>query len=175
FEGHIREPPQISSPINQHSRDDVPEDIYRHMAEQDRLLKEAWTKVEAHDSLINQMNAALQVTVDHRPQHGSSHNHDVSGVIPDVMNRERRESHPMQSPPYKFYYLYNDGWHFPILQQVNFEDCGVATCWLIDKFCMGEESRGQDITQAFFDAVRVDTLYKFYNCRCEDTAECGYD
>nr|GEU77493.1 hypothetical protein [Tanacetum cinerariifolium] len=131
FEGHIREPPQILSPINQHSRDDVPEDIYRHMAKQDRLLKEAWTKVEAHDSLINQMNTALQgmqvgtmprpikgsvdvrehyglsdfsgfqntqVTVDPRPQHGSSHNHDVSEVIPDVMNQKMRESHPMQSP-----------------------------------------------------------------------------
>nr|GEX87509.1 hypothetical protein [Tanacetum cinerariifolium] len=60
FEGHIREPPQISSPINQRSRDDVPGDIYRHMAEQDRLLKEAWTKVDAHDSLINHMNASLQ-------------------------------------------------------------------------------------------------------------------
>ncbi|GJV81024.1 hypothetical protein Tco_1516894 [Tanacetum coccineum] len=29
FEGHYREPPRISSPVNQHSRDDVPEDIYR--------------------------------------------------------------------------------------------------------------------------------------------------
>ncbi|GJY92891.1 phospholipase-like protein, partial [Tanacetum coccineum] len=49
FDGHIREPPRIPPPVNQHSRDDVPEDIYRHMAEQDRLLKEAQSKVASHD------------------------------------------------------------------------------------------------------------------------------
>ncbi|GJX65717.1 hypothetical protein Tco_0300060 [Tanacetum coccineum] len=44
FEVHIREPPRIPSLVNQHSRDDVPEYIYRHMVEQDRLLKEAHAK-----------------------------------------------------------------------------------------------------------------------------------
>ncbi|GJX68209.1 hypothetical protein Tco_0303936 [Tanacetum coccineum] len=197
FEGRICEPPRIPSPVNQHSREDVLEDIYRHMAEQDRLLKEAQDKVDAHDSTINQMNVFLkgiqvgtmprpmkgptdvrehyglsdfsvfqnnqggptiftthpcnsffdgaqmtltypalfdqpmssrysssylttphimtpraqqgfvlwsstyQATFDPRPQYGSSHNHDVGGVILDVMNRERRESRPsifLQSP-----------------------------------------------------------------------------
>ncbi|GKA03049.1 retrovirus-related pol polyprotein from transposon TNT 1-94 [Tanacetum coccineum] len=49
FDGHIREPPRIPPHVNQHSRDNVPEDIYRHMAEQDRLLKEAQSKVASHD------------------------------------------------------------------------------------------------------------------------------
>nr|GEW52600.1 hypothetical protein [Tanacetum cinerariifolium] len=49
FEGHIRESPRIPSTVNQHSQDDVPEYIYRHMAEQDRLLKEVRAKVKAHD------------------------------------------------------------------------------------------------------------------------------
>nr|GEW36238.1 cysteine-rich receptor-like protein kinase [Tanacetum cinerariifolium] len=57
FDGHIREPPRILPHVNQHSRDDVPENIYRRMLEQDKLIKEQWDKIEAHDLMINQMNS----------------------------------------------------------------------------------------------------------------------
>ncbi|GJS78964.1 hypothetical protein Tco_0728845 [Tanacetum coccineum] len=191
FDGRIREPPRIPSRVHQHSRDEVPEDIYRHMREQDRSLKEAQSKVATHDVMLNQINVFLQgmntgtmpgpmkgpvevrkhyglsdfsvfqntqgfpqagpkmfmmqasnsffegaqmtptypttydqpmssrypstphiitpiaqqgfvswyssyqTKVDPRPQYGPSHNRDVGGVIPDVMNRERRETLPI--------------------------------------------------------------------------------
>nr|GEX54222.1 hypothetical protein [Tanacetum cinerariifolium] len=60
FDGVIREPPRIPSLVNQHSRDDVPEDIYQRMEEQDRLLKELHEKNDAHDKMFNQMNQFLQ-------------------------------------------------------------------------------------------------------------------
>nr|GEY03219.1 hypothetical protein [Tanacetum cinerariifolium] len=60
IDGHIREPPWIPPPINQHSHDDVPEYIYQHMVEQDKLLKEQRKKIQAHDLMINQMNEVLQ-------------------------------------------------------------------------------------------------------------------
>nr|GEW63236.1 zinc finger, CCHC-type [Tanacetum cinerariifolium] len=59
FDSRIDEPPRISSPINQHSRYHIPKDIYRHMWEQDRSLKETQSKVAAH-VLLNQI---LQVGV----------------------------------------------------------------------------------------------------------------
>nr|GEX42683.1 zinc finger, CCHC-type [Tanacetum cinerariifolium] len=55
FDSRIREPPQISSPINQHSRYHIPEDIYRHMWEQDRSLKETQSKVATHVVLLNKI------------------------------------------------------------------------------------------------------------------------
>nr|GEV53878.1 hypothetical protein [Tanacetum cinerariifolium] len=62
-----------------------------------------------------------------------------------------------------------------VYMSINAEENQVVTCWLIDKFCGDEEPRVQGDTQAFFDAVKVDMLYKFHNCRCEDTEDCGYD
>ncbi|GJW92075.1 hypothetical protein Tco_0169628 [Tanacetum coccineum] len=40
FDGRIREPPQIPSPVNLHSRDDPPVDINRRMGEQDKAVQE---------------------------------------------------------------------------------------------------------------------------------------
>ncbi|GJS04394.1 retrotransposon protein, putative, ty1-copia subclass [Tanacetum coccineum] len=106
FDGHIREPPRIPSPVNFHSRDDPPVDIYRCMEEQDRTLKELKEKNVAHEEMYNKMNKFLQsspylATVDPIGQYGSSHNRDVGGVIPNVMNQERRVVRPsmyFQSP-----------------------------------------------------------------------------
>ncbi|GJV24881.1 hypothetical protein Tco_1377576 [Tanacetum coccineum] len=55
FDGDIREPPPIPPPVNQHSRDDFPEYIYRHMVEQDNFLKAQDEKRKSHDILIKQM------------------------------------------------------------------------------------------------------------------------
>ncbi|GKC09480.1 ribonuclease H-like domain-containing protein, partial [Tanacetum coccineum] len=60
FDGHIRESPTIPPPVNQHSRDDVPEYIYRRMVEQHNLLKEQEDKIKAHNLMINQINEDLQ-------------------------------------------------------------------------------------------------------------------
>ncbi|GJS60624.1 retrotransposon protein, putative, ty1-copia subclass [Tanacetum coccineum] len=60
FGGHIREPPTIPSPVNQHSRDDVPEYIYRHMVEQDNLLKEQKNKLNAHNLMFIQMKHDME-------------------------------------------------------------------------------------------------------------------
>ncbi|GKB02405.1 hypothetical protein Tco_0830494 [Tanacetum coccineum] len=106
FDGHIREPPRIPSPVNFHSRDDPPVDIYRCMEEQDRALKELKEKNVAHEEMYNKMNKFLQsspyhATVDPIGQYGSSHNCDVGGVIPNVINQERRVVRPsmyFQSP-----------------------------------------------------------------------------
>ncbi|GKD80813.1 hypothetical protein Tco_1347652, partial [Tanacetum coccineum] len=56
FDGHIHEPPRIPPPVNQHTLDDVPVDIYRRMEEQDMLLKELQEKNDAHARIFNQMN-----------------------------------------------------------------------------------------------------------------------
>ncbi|GJX12485.1 hypothetical protein Tco_0204243 [Tanacetum coccineum] len=39
-----------------------------------------------------QWSSTYPAIVDPTPQYGPSHTRDVGGVIPDVMNRERRES-----------------------------------------------------------------------------------
>ncbi|GJS02576.1 ribonuclease H-like domain-containing protein [Tanacetum coccineum] len=63
FDGPIREPPRILSPVNLHSRDDPPVDIYRRMEEQDRALKELKENNVAHDDMYNKMNKFLQEVI----------------------------------------------------------------------------------------------------------------
>ncbi|GJS83937.1 phospholipase-like protein [Tanacetum coccineum] len=111
FDGHIRESPTIPPPVNQHSRDDVPEYIYRRMVEQHNLLKELEDKIKAHKLMINQMNEDLQVNCNAigripGPMKGTvyvgehcglsefSGLQNTQGFTQDVMNRERRDSRP---------------------------------------------------------------------------------
>ncbi|GKE34551.1 hypothetical protein Tco_1453873 [Tanacetum coccineum] len=53
FDGRIREPPRIPSPVNLHSRDDPPVDIYRRMEEQDRAMQELKEKKATHEEMYN--------------------------------------------------------------------------------------------------------------------------
>ncbi|GKD65873.1 hypothetical protein Tco_1307981, partial [Tanacetum coccineum] len=62
FNRRIREPPRIPSPVNFHSQDDPPVDIYRRIEKQDRALKELKEKNAAHEEMYNKMNKLFQVT-----------------------------------------------------------------------------------------------------------------
>ncbi|GKB78600.1 phospholipase-like protein [Tanacetum coccineum] len=77
--------------------------------------------------------------------------------------------------PYNFELVYNQGLDFVIPQQANSSDCGVVTCWVIEKLCSGQapllDHRHPNV---FFSAVRVNMVIRLYECRCEDTSECGY-
>ncbi|GJY14553.1 hypothetical protein Tco_0384975 [Tanacetum coccineum] len=53
FDGRIREPPRIPSPVNLHSRDDPPVDIYRRMEEQDRAMQEPKEKKATYGEMYN--------------------------------------------------------------------------------------------------------------------------
>ncbi|GJT54751.1 hypothetical protein Tco_0989805 [Tanacetum coccineum] len=55
FDDDIRKLLSIPPLVNQHSRDDVPEYIYRHMVEHDNLFKAHDEKIKSHDILIKQM------------------------------------------------------------------------------------------------------------------------
>ncbi|GJS79998.1 phospholipase-like protein [Tanacetum coccineum] len=78
--------------------------------------------------------------------------------------------------PYNFEFVYNQGLDFVIPQQANSLDCGVVTCWVIEKLCSGQapllDHRHPNV---FFSAIRVNMVIRLYECRCDDTSECGYD
>ncbi|GKB43313.1 hypothetical protein Tco_0888255 [Tanacetum coccineum] len=61
FDGRIRKPARISLPINQHTKDDVPVDLYRRLEEQDRVLKELMQKDDAREQMYNKMNKFMEV------------------------------------------------------------------------------------------------------------------
>ncbi|GJV21565.1 phospholipase-like protein [Tanacetum coccineum] len=78
--------------------------------------------------------------------------------------------------PYNFELLYNQGLDFESPQQGNCSDCGVVTCWVIENLYRGQAPllyNADPVT--FFSAIRVDLALRLYDCRCEDTTECGYD
>ncbi|GKB25403.1 phospholipase-like protein [Tanacetum coccineum] len=75
---------------------------------------------------------------------------------------------------YNFKYLYNEA-PFPTLQQGNLADYGVVTCWLIDQLCRNRIIVVEGHPETFFSGIRVDMAFQFYQCRCENTSECGYD
>ncbi|GKD61405.1 hypothetical protein Tco_1298914, partial [Tanacetum coccineum] len=104
FDGDIHESPPIPPLINQHSRNDILEYIYRHMVEHDNLLKAHDEKIKSHDILIKQMYDDWQA------MRGMAIHAGVKG-------------HP----------------------------------------------------ETFFSGIRVDMAFQFYQCRCENTSECGYD
>nr|GEX06629.1 hypothetical protein [Tanacetum cinerariifolium] len=56
FDGRIREPPRIPSPVNLPSRYDVPKDIYRYFDEHDMFIKELREKNVAQDKMLNKMD-----------------------------------------------------------------------------------------------------------------------
>ncbi|GKD48079.1 phospholipase-like protein, partial [Tanacetum coccineum] len=78
--------------------------------------------------------------------------------------------------PYKFELFYNQGLDFVIPQQGNTSDCGVVMCWVIENLCRGQAPLlYQADPNEFFSAIRVQMCLMLYDCRCEDTLECGYD
>ncbi|GJW77356.1 phospholipase-like protein [Tanacetum coccineum] len=60
FDRDIREPVRISHPVNQHSEDDVLIELYRHLEEQDRVLKELLQKDAAREQMYNKMNKFME-------------------------------------------------------------------------------------------------------------------
>ncbi|GJY33232.1 phospholipase-like protein [Tanacetum coccineum] len=78
--------------------------------------------------------------------------------------------------PYNFELVYNDGLEFASPQQGNSSDCGVVTCWVIESLFMGRAPVLYNVDpNFFFSDFRVQMCLRLYNCRCEDTQECGYD
>ncbi|GJU35745.1 hypothetical protein Tco_1184099 [Tanacetum coccineum] len=77
--------------------------------------------------------------------------------------------------PYNFKLVYNDGFCFPIPRQRNFSDCGVVTGWVIESLCSDMTPVVDGDPNIFFSVVRVNMASRFYDCRCEDTSQCGYD
>ncbi|GJV66791.1 phospholipase-like protein [Tanacetum coccineum] len=78
--------------------------------------------------------------------------------------------------PYNFELLYNQGLDFVSPQQGNCSDCGVVTCWVIENLYRGQAPLLYHVDPViFFSAIRVDLALRLYDCRCEDTTECGYD
>nr|GFA06038.1 phospholipase-like protein [Tanacetum cinerariifolium] len=61
FDGRIREPPRIPSPINLHSQDDLEVDIYRRVEEQDRVLQELKEKNAAHEEMYNKIKKFMEL------------------------------------------------------------------------------------------------------------------
>ncbi|GKD12357.1 phospholipase-like protein, partial [Tanacetum coccineum] len=78
--------------------------------------------------------------------------------------------------PNNFELLYNQGLDFESPQQGNCLDCGVVTFWVIENLCRGQAPLLYNVDPVtFFSAIRVDLALRLYDCRCEDTTECGYD
>nr|GEV56516.1 hypothetical protein [Tanacetum cinerariifolium] len=78
--------------------------------------------------------------------------------------------------PYNFELVYNQGLGFVSPQQGNCSDCRVVTCWVIENLYEGQASLLYHFDPViFFSAIRVDLALRLYDCRCEDTTECGYD
>ncbi|GJT38169.1 phospholipase-like protein [Tanacetum coccineum] len=77
--------------------------------------------------------------------------------------------------PYNFNLVYNDGFCFPIPRQGNCSDCGVVTGWVIENLCSDMTPVVDGEPNIFFSVVRVNMASRFYDCRCEDTSQCGYD
>ncbi|GKA80079.1 phospholipase-like protein [Tanacetum coccineum] len=77
--------------------------------------------------------------------------------------------------PYNFELIYNQGFCFDIPLQGNLSDCGVVTCLVIENLCSDKAPVVVGNPNVFFCAIRVNMACRFYDCRCEDTSECGYD
>ncbi|GJR98734.1 phospholipase-like protein [Tanacetum coccineum] len=76
--------------------------------------------------------------------------------------------------PYNFRFSYNELFGYKVPQQKNAKDCGVITCWLITKLCLGQAPTMVDDSQVYWDNMRYYMCNTFYKCRCEDTEYCGY-
>ncbi|GKE06554.1 phospholipase-like protein [Tanacetum coccineum] len=101
-------------------------------------------------------------------KHISQWNKLVNYILQKVSHFERT-----RRQPYDFQVVYNDGWKFSIPRQGNCNDCGVVTCWVIENLCRGQEPIVHGDPTNFFSNVRVNMLLRLYECRCEDTSECG--
>nr|GEZ68847.1 hypothetical protein [Tanacetum cinerariifolium] len=76
--------------------------------------------------------------------------------------------------PHNFRFSYNELFGYPVPQQRNAKDCGVITCWLITKLCLGQAPIMVNDSQIYWDNMRYYMSDTFYKCRCEDTENCGY-
>ncbi|GJR69675.1 phospholipase-like protein [Tanacetum coccineum] len=95
--------------------------------------------------------------------------------VVNVILENRGHFQRTRRQPYNFQFIYNDGLNCPVLQQENLKDCGVVTCWLTSKLFVGEDPRVYGERKEFWNNVRYQMLHMFYNCRCGDTRNCGYD
>nr|GEU84526.1 phospholipase-like protein [Tanacetum cinerariifolium] len=77
--------------------------------------------------------------------------------------------------PYNFQFPYNDCFGYAVPQQQNAKDCGVITCWLIAKLCLGQPPTVVGDSQVYWDNIRNQMYEMFYKCKCEDTENSGYD
>nr|GEU71925.1 phospholipase-like protein [Tanacetum cinerariifolium] len=77
--------------------------------------------------------------------------------------------------PRNFQFSYNDFFGYTVPQQQNAKDCGVITCWLITKLCLRQPPIVVGDSQVYWDNMRYQMCQKFYNCRCEDSENYGYD
>ncbi|GKA79070.1 phospholipase-like protein [Tanacetum coccineum] len=257
FDGDIREPARISYPVNQHSEDDVLIELYRHLEEQDRVLKELLQKDAAREQMDNKMNKFMEeLQVGRMPQakkgpiiisqhYGLS---DLSGF----QNTQGGPTFPTQAStsffegaqatpsydhhtssrypyshsatpnwnkgrnanvaPFKLGNAFVDGnevddevlitgvrdtddyivyenvdpskVYMPINARGDHWVTGAINLpnsrfYVFDslhsELCAGEEPRVYGERQEFWNNVRYQMLYMFYNCRCEDIGNCGYD
>ncbi|GJZ22117.1 phospholipase-like protein [Tanacetum coccineum] len=76
--------------------------------------------------------------------------------------------------PHNFRFSYNELFGYKVPQQRNSKDCGVITCWLITKLCLGQAPTVVGDSQVYWDNMRYYMCETFYKCRCEDTEYCGY-
>ncbi|GJZ38915.1 phospholipase-like protein [Tanacetum coccineum] len=83
--------------------------------------------------------------------------------------------HGSERPYHNFILSYNKGWGFSVPQQANFKDCGVITCWLIAKLCVGHVPVAPRESERYWENIRYEMFELFYKCRCENTWYCGYD
>ncbi|GKB26589.1 phospholipase-like protein [Tanacetum coccineum] len=83
--------------------------------------------------------------------------------------------HGSERQPHNFILSYNQGWGFSVPQQANFKDCGVITCWLIAKLCVGHVPIVPRESESYWENIRYEMGELFYKCRCENTRNCGYD
>ncbi|GJW35429.1 phospholipase-like protein [Tanacetum coccineum] len=129
------------------------------------VLNLRWSTIHVIDSLNNP----------HRKKQLMDHISKWTNVL-NVLLEKAGHFERTGRRPYNFELVYNDGLEFASPQQGNSSDCGVVTCWVIESLCMGRAPVLYNVDpNFFFSDFRVQMCLRLYNCRCEDTQECGYD
>nr|GEW60091.1 F-box protein At2g27310-like [Tanacetum cinerariifolium] len=75
---------------------------------------------------------------------------------------------------HNFRFSYNELFGYQVPQQKNAKDCGVITCSLITKLCLGQAPTLVNDSQVYWDNMRYYMCDTFYKCRCKDTENYGY-
>ncbi|GJX38190.1 phospholipase-like protein [Tanacetum coccineum] len=129
------------------------------------VLNLRWSTIHVIDSLNNP----------HRKKQLMDHISKWTNVL-NVLLEKAGHFERTGRQPYNFELVYNDGLEFASPQQGNSSDCGVVTCWVIESLFMGRAPVLYNVDpNFFFSDFRVQMCLRLYNCRCEDTQECGYD